>query len=122
MVNQDLPFGDNFVKGKKFFEGDNLEISFTSGPAIFSCLDMGYSYSLASISALVNVSNMVICSGSFSGFLQLCLTSLEIPKVLISGMFALKVLLLHVLASKVLVPRGLILELLVPEMLVLEML
>lgn len=51
-----------------------LETSFTSGPSIFSYLDAGYSYSLVSVSALVNASNMLICSGSFSGFPQLCLT------------------------------------------------
>ncbi len=45
-----------------------MNTSFTSGPAIFSCLDAGYSDILASVSASVNASNMSTRSGGFPGF------------------------------------------------------
>ena len=45
-----------------------MNTSFTSGPAIFSCLDAGYSDILASVSASVNASNMSTRSGGFLGF------------------------------------------------------
>ena len=45
-----------------------MNTSFRSGPAIFSCLDVGYSDILASVSALVNASNMSTHSGGFPGF------------------------------------------------------
>ena len=45
-----------------------MNTSFTSSPAIFFCLDEGYSDILASVSVLVNASNMSTRSGGFPGF------------------------------------------------------
>ena len=47
-----------------------MNTSFTSGPAIFSCLDVGYSDILAFVSASVNASNMSTRSGGFPSFLR----------------------------------------------------
>lgn len=47
-----------------------VKTSFTSGPAIFSYLDVGYLDTLVYISPSINTSNMLTCSGCFSSFLQ----------------------------------------------------
>ena len=49
-------------------EVTTLNIFFTSGPANFSCLDAGYLNILASVSALVNTSNMLTHFEGFLGF------------------------------------------------------
>lgn len=51
--------GDNFVGGNKFLEGNNLGNIFLSSPVI-------------SVFWLVNISNLLTYSESFSAFLWLC--------------------------------------------------
>ena len=57
-----------------------MNTSFTSGLAIFSCLDAGYLDILASVFVSVNASNMSTHSGDFSGFPQPSLSDDKVAK------------------------------------------
>lgn len=63
-----------------FLEVTILETSFTSGLAIFFCLDIKHSHSLAFVFVLINTSNILICYEGFPDFLQLCLTNVRDAK------------------------------------------
>lgn len=98
------------------------KISFTSSRAIFSCLDAGYSYNLASVSTLLNVSNILICSRGFQVFRSHVKLMLGVPKVLELKFLILGVFLLEVLVLRVLVLGIFGLEILVSAMLILRIL